>query len=499
MTVFDGIYPLGLGTNRFPVRGADDEAGIEEAVELVVSALDAGVNFVDVTHTYSRGMAMEVLRRAFLRTEKRPGLTLKTRLDIDKTADSVLRRAEQCLKSMGVTKAKYFYVWSLFSLDEFHKIMAPGGLYEGARRLKDEGIVEHICCSTHARPEDMVKLIQSGAFEALTISYSLTNATRLDEVLKAAAEYRVGLAAMNPLGGGIIPRNADFFSFARNTEDRSSAEAALRFVLARPEIQLVLSGVSSRTELEENIRSVEERSSEPDADRVQRVVASIRKLDHFCTGCRYCGGCPVGIPVSDIMQCRNNLLFKADDTTYQAKTPETLENIHLLSKLECDFSVLFETPVNPCIHCGKCEKACTQRLNIVEAIADTYRRAGESGFSVAARKERLDQILNHKRYRKVGFYPGGIYTQTVLKAYRDFFGDPPFQLVLFDGNPAVWGTMDDGIPICAPSDILEELPDCIVITSYKFKEEIFDSISHFEDHGIHIVKLHGDQDIPWLF
>ena len=494
MTIFDGVFPLGLGTNRFPIQGAEDEAGIEASAQLVADALEAGVNFID-----SRGMAMEALRRAFCRTTKRPGVTLKTRLDIDRTSDDVLRRAEQCLKMMGIDKAAYFYVWSLFSIDEFRKIMEPGGLYDGARRLKDEGIVEHICCSTHAPPDDMLQLIRSGAFEALTISYSLVNALRLEKVLEEAAACHVGLAAMNPLGGGIIPKNESYFAFARGEDDRTTAEAAMRFVLARPEIQVVLSGVSSSAQLEQNLRSVQEPSREADAKRIERVSASIRSLRGFCTGCRYCAGCPAGIPVSEIMQSRNNLLFRADDTTYQAKSAETLEDIHFLSKLECDFSVLFDTPDNPCTRCGRCEAVCTQRLSIMGAVSDAYRRAERSHFSVSARKERLDKLLNGHGYRSVGIYPGGIYSQAVLKAYRSCFGEIPFQVTVFDSNPSVWNTVDGGFPVHSPSDIEKIRPDCILVTSYKYKEEIYAAISHYEEDGIHIEKLHEDRDVPWLF
>lgn len=499
MTIFDNVFPLGLGTNRFRVLSANDEEGLDQAADIVVQAIEAGVNFIDVAYTYSRGMSLEVLRRAFQRTDKRPGVTIKTRLDLDKTADGVLRRAEFCLTNMGVDKAKYFYVWSLFSLDEFHRTMAPGGLYEGAQRLKDEGVVEHICCSLHARPEEITEIMKSGAFEGMTISYSLMNALRLDEVLQTAKEYGIGLAAMNPLGGGIIPRNPNYFAFARNSEEDSTPQAALRFIQAHPEIQIILSGVSTKAELESNLQAVQQHTSESDQERIERVTKQIRNLENFCTGCNYCSGCPKGIPISDIMQSRNNMLFQADNTTYQAKSPETLKNIHLLSKLEGDFSVLFETPENPCIQCGKCERACTQNLPIIDAVADTYRRANDSGFSVQARQNRLKELLHTHTYRKVGFYPSGAYTQCVLSFYRRFFGEPSFEIELFDSNPAIWGKMDAGIPVYSPDDILKEKPDCIIITSYKYKEEIYQSIQYHEKEGIRIVKFHKDQDVPWLF
>jgi len=439
-----------------------------------------------------------VLRRAFLRTAKRPNTMIKTRLDLDKSADGVMRRAELCLKGMGLDRATYFYAWSIFSLEEFRRVMAPGGLYEGALRLKDQGLIKHICCSLHAPPEEMVEILKSGVFEAATISYSIINALRLEEVLQTAKENNIGLAVMNPLGGGVIPRNKEFFSFACNNEEKDTVQAALRFIQARPEIQVILSGVSSQDELAANLAAVEQRTSERDEDRVIRVAEKIRGLNNFCTGCRYCSDCPAGIPVSEIMQTRNHLLFASDDVADQSKASETLENINFLPRLEFEFSVLFDKPENPCIRCGKCERVCTQKLSIMDAVEDTYRRAKSSRFSVAARRAQMDELLNGHGYKKVGFYPGGNYTQAIINEYRDTFGEFPFEIEIFDSNPSVWGTMEAGFPVYGPAEISEEHPDCIVVTSHKYKEEIYKSICHHENRGIHVVKFHTDDDVPWL-
>lgn len=85
-------------------------------------------------------------------------------------------------------------------------------------------------------------MLKSRAFEAVTISFSLLNSPRYHEVLRTAHELGIGVAAMNPLGGGIIPNNADFFSFAKSDDGEAVTEAALRYVLAHEPIQIALSG-----------------------------------------------------------------------------------------------------------------------------------------------------------------------------------------------------------------------------------------------------------------
>ena len=244
MTIFDHVFPLGLGTNRFPVKEPSDEEGLELSAQIVADAVKAGVNFIDVAHTYSRGTALEVLRRAFRQTGEFEGVTIKTRLNLDKTADDVRRRAEGNLEAMGLSKATYFYCWSVMSYGEFESLFQKNGIYKGALQLRDEGIVDHLCFSVHAPADDVIKMLRSRAFEAVTISYSLLNALRYQVVLRTASELGIGVAAMNPLGGGIIPNNAEFFSFAQSNGDQTVSEAALRYVLAHKDIQIALSGVS---------------------------------------------------------------------------------------------------------------------------------------------------------------------------------------------------------------------------------------------------------------
>ena len=161
MTIFDHVFPLGLGTNRFPVKEPSDEEGLELSAQIVADAVKAGVNFIDVAHTYSRGTALEVLRRAFRQTGEFEGITIKTRLNLDKTADDVRRRAEGNLEAMGLSKATYFYCWSVMSYGEFESLFQKNGIYKGALQLRDEGIVDHLCFSVHAPADDVIKMLRS--------------------------------------------------------------------------------------------------------------------------------------------------------------------------------------------------------------------------------------------------------------------------------------------------------------------------------------------------
>ena len=501
MSIFSRHFPLGLGTSRFPVVGPNDAKGLENSIKLACSALELGIDYIDVGHNYSAGMAPMILKEAFRQTTRPFSVTVKVQYGEDKTADDARKRVEMHLKAMGLNKAEYFTSWCIWSYSDFEKIMAKGGIYEGALKLKEEGIINHICCSLHAPPNDMIKILASGAFEGATISYSLLNAPLMQPVLDKALDQNIGIAVMNPLGGGLIAKNKDYFSFACNDREQGETiHAALRFVKAHPAVDIVLGGVNSKEELEDSINSFSNPDTEEPQKRISRVLEKVSSLSGFCTGCKYWIGCPKGSPTAAIMQAHNSLLFHPA-TSYNRNSPdELLYNLQIFRKLFIDEGWVPETFENPCVSCGRCEKKCTQKLNIIEAVADIYKRAKDVGYSKLSHCNRLKELLYNKGYRKVGLYPSGGFSKLVINLYKECFGEPNFEWFLFNSDPKTWEGLDGGLIVHSPSDIPKIKPDVILVSTYRFDQEIFDSLQIYKErYGIKVEKLHRKNEVPWVF
>lgn len=498
MTIFDNLFPLGIGTNRFLVKDAGDENGLERAAGLVAAALDAGCSYIDVASSYSKGFAGEICRRAFRMTDAKKDVAVKVSFLSDVSADDALRRVESEFEKLGIDHASFLVVWNIASLAQFEQIMAKGALYEGAARARELGLIDHICFSSHAKPGEIGHMIESGAFEGGTIAFSPLNSVLMEPVLEAARRRGVGLIAMNPLGGGVIPQAEEYFSFLRCQGDDSTATAALRYVHAHPAIQIALSGMSDLEQLRQNLSAFTDRNPIPPEERIGRVNAGFAALEGYCTGCGYCMPCPAGINIPAFMQSRNSTLFPTAPA-YNRTDPEVLRSVRLFRKLQLDFSILPEDGRCRCLDCGACEKKCTQHLPIRTYLKEIYSRVNGAAFSVEARRNRLDLLLNGKGYQRVGFYPGGLYTAKVLEMYMDFFGRPPFQAFLFDSNPNSWGTVVAGHTVQPPEEIKRLDLDAIIITNFNYLDEIYQSVSAYEGQGIDILKLHEPNDVPWVF
>lgn len=500
MGIFDGYFPLGLGTSRLPVSGPNNTAGIEKSVEIILHALESGINYIDVGHNYSAGMAPRALKEAFRQAKSAFSVTVKVQYGEDWTADDARRRVEQHLSAMGLAKAQHFMCWSIWSYNDFERIMQAGGIYEGALKLKNEGVVEHICCSLHAPPADMVRIIESGAFEGITVSYSLLNAVQMQPVLETAMERDVSVAVMNPLGGGLIAQNRDFFSFACGERDNGdTVHAALRFVKAHPAVNIVLGGVSSVDELDDSLAVFSAPDPEPPDGRVKRVLSGLSDIKDFCTGCKYCEGCPQGIPTYALMQARNALLFDPTVSYNRQEPDDLLYNLQIFRKLHYDNNWMPASSKNPCTQCGRCEGLCTQKLEIMAGVSDIYKRAALSGYTEEAHRDRLRELLYGKGYCRVGIYPSGGFSREVIRAYHSFFGEPDFEWILFNSSEKTWGTVEAGLTVHAPSEIPELHPNIILICSYRFEQDIADSLRPYAEQGILVQKLHRENEVPWIF
>jgi predicted aldo/keto reductase-like oxidoreductase len=494
------LSALGYGTNRFKISSPDCDTDIADAAELIKKAIAQGVNYIDVANTYSKGSAEKIVKQALLGAENDDvHLTVKVPNYGSISADETYRKVCASLENMGRHRASFFIAWDIKSYEEFQKLIEKGKLYDGALRAQKDGLVDHVCCSIHAGPADTLKIMESGLFEGITISYSVLNHTIMQTILEKADELDIGIVTMNSLGGGLIPQNPGFFQFLKLGDDETVSMGALRFSYAHPQIACMLSGMATIEELTENIQAVASEEVFLGESRIEAANIGFAKFPGFCTGCGYCHGCPEGIDTAMMMQAYNQIYFTTDKPRYnRSNNMKLLENINICQKLMRQFSFIPENTVNPCRRCGLCEKKCTQSIPIVERLKDLYSRFDESSFSKEYIKSRLKEIFSGN-YTKVVFYSGGGYTAVVLGYLRQFYPDFKTEIFLVDSSPRLWGTKTCGIEIQNPALLSEIKPDIVIVSQYTYQEEIYESIKYLEAENIKVIKLHKDQDVPWLY
>jgi len=177
--------------------------------------------------------------------------------------------------------------------------MGDPATYEVLEALKAEHKIDHYGVSIH-EPVEGLLCLEAGKPEVLQIPFSIFRQEWIGEFLEEARKAGVGLIAREPLGNGFltgrIPRNARFppgdirsnwpremvaaralaaekLSFLVR-QDRTLAQAALRFVLAFPEVGVTIPGIKTPAQAEEDLGASEAPPLTPDEiERVRELYA----------------------------------------------------------------------------------------------------------------------------------------------------------------------------------------------------------------------------------
>ncbi len=341
---------LGFGGMRF--REIDQR---DHCVETMLEAARAGVTYFDTAPGYFETKSEAVFGEAFAEM-RRLGLPFRCATKTFKASEPEIRaEIEAQLKRLGVESIDFYHVWCIGTLQNWRERQSKG-ILPAFRLLKEEGLIRHICVSSHLIGDDIRELLDEGVFEGVLIGYSAANFAFRQKAFAAIASRGLGCAVMNPLAGGIIPRNPALFDFLRTRPEESVAEAALHFLFAHPRISTVLVGYADAEEVRAAVRAVE--SYRPiEAAEIERIKGRLSPafLD-LCTGCLYCEPCPHGVAVSKLMDAYNHRRLYG--------TEEALRE-----RLKWHWSVP-ASAAGGCTECGQCEEECTQRLPIIERLRE---------------------------------------------------------------------------------------------------------------------------------
>jgi predicted aldo/keto reductase-like oxidoreductase len=349
------VSAIGFGGMRFNLKDA-----VENNAGLLQYAFDKGINYFDTAPGYCEDKSEEIFGLAFQKLP-RDKYFVATKL-MPMHVVSAAEAYEKVIKSidrMGVGYIDFFHVWCIRRMEQFDQAINDG-LYEALLKCKAEGLIKHIAFSSHQEGSGVRKVIESGLFEGVLMGINILNFPyRWDGVL-AAKEHGLGVVAMNPLAGGLIPQNEDKLQFLASPGE-TPTQAALRFLVANPNITVALNGFTTREHIDAACRAADaEPMTEEDIARIKSHIS--KNMTRICTACGYCEECPQNIPIPSYMQIYN------DKAVFGKSDEELIESMDF----HHNWGLLAEPRgcAAACIACGRCEESCTQHLNITERLKE---------------------------------------------------------------------------------------------------------------------------------
>ena len=285
----------------------------KEADELVSTALAAGVNFFDTADVYSEGLAEEILGKSLGARRKEVILATKVRGGTGPGPnDEGLSRhhiLEGCHASLKRLNTDYIDLYQAHSFDP----KTP--LEETLRTLDDlvrQGKVRYIGCSNYAAWQMMKALSISEKygmerFVSLQAYYSLMDRDLENELMPLCVDQKLGILIWSPLAGGFLTgkyqrgkprpvksrRTNPQGQFLRFDEEKgfdvveqldriakahhgTVAQAALNYLLSKPQITSVIIGVKTAQQLEDNLKTVSWQMAPEEVVRLDTISALVR-------------------------------------------------------------------------------------------------------------------------------------------------------------------------------------------------------------------------------
>jgi len=335
----------------------------EKAVALLRRGYELGINLFDSAPYYHNGESEVVLGEALVGI--RDNVCVSTKCPMEVGPSRWLSMLEQSLRRLRTDHIDFYHCWGI-GWDSFAgNVQGEGRFLSEIRKAKEEGTVRHLSFSFHDGAQNLSRIVDAGVFETMLVQYNLLDRSNEQGIAHAHAQG-LGVAVMGPVGGGRLGPPAPAIQKLVSSTVKSTAETALRFVFANPNVDVALSGMSAIQQVEENaaLASLGAELSEAELGRVNAMAEENKRLaDLYCTGCNYCMPCPHGINVPEIFKIYNyHRLYGIEEAArglYAALAPDGPPWSR-------------SAKADTCQECGECESKCPQHLPIMERLKEAH-------------------------------------------------------------------------------------------------------------------------------
>jgi len=354
---------------RLPVKGEYSDVDEPAAIELVRYAIDNGVNYIDTAYPYHGGNSERVLGKA-MADGYRDKVALATKLPPweVKSADDFDRLLNEQLQRLRCERIEMYLLHNLNW--KWWPLLRDLGALEWLQEAQRDGRIGEVGFSFHDRTELFKEIVDAYDWVFCQIQYSIVNedVQAGTEGLKYAADTGLAVIVMEPLFGGTLAAPPDAIREIWDAAGLDPVDMALRWLWNKPEVSLVLSGMSTLDQVKANIASASRSGvgslGEDHLEVIARVQAGYKETHSIpCTKCGYCMPCPSGVHIP------TNFEFYNAAVTFGGTARSLNRNLYA--------SLSEHERASACTRCGECEEKCPQQIGISELMPTVHEELGE--------------------------------------------------------------------------------------------------------------------------
>ena len=358
---------LSFGAMRLPTIGGES-ANIDypEAVRMMRTAFDQGVNYVDTAYGYHGGNSELAVAQA-LADGYRSKVLLATKSPtwrIESAADFP-RFLDEQLTKLQTDHIDFYLQHGLGSsrLGKFHDFE----IFQQAQKAKEAGKIRYYGFSFHDRLSVFEELLDNYPWDFVQIQYNYldTEYQAGRAGLEKAAAMNIPVIAMEPLRGGRLAADLppEVLALLQGAKpERHPVEWAFRWLADQPGVTSILSGMSTLAQVEHNLAlcsipsMVVGNLTTAERDLLMEVAQVWRaRIRVNCTACNYCIPCPQGVEIPGLFSLYNNAAMF--ETWQQAQRRYT----RLVEE---------KKDAAQCNGCAACEGLCPHKVPIIAALKE---------------------------------------------------------------------------------------------------------------------------------
>lgn len=403
---------LGYGCMRWPSATSPRKDGcpIDQLAvnDLIDYALARGVNYFDTAPVYGQGWSETVTGKA-LKRHPREKFFIATKMSgaSDLSRENMMAMYHRSFRNLQVDYIDFYLLHAIGGggMELFNKRFIQNGMLDFLIEERSRGRIRHLGWSFHGDIEVFNRVLEMHDrihwdFVQIQLNYvdwrhaSAYNAdwqkamgddTNAEYLYEELAERDIPVVVMEPLlGGRLASVTQNVLAQMKQKRQEDSAVAwAFRFAGSFPKVLTVLSGMTYKEHLDDNLRTFSPLVplSDEESKFLENVAESMKDSQNIpCTDCKYCMPCPYGIDIPGIFlhynKCVNhgNISKSSLDVNYEKARRAFL--------IRYDRSVPKLRQADHCIGCGQCISRCPQ------------------GISIPLQMRRIDDYVEKLRQRK---------------------------------------------------------------------------------------------------
>jgi len=182
----------------------------QESIQIIRTALDSGINFLDNCWDYHDGLS-EIRMGKALRDGYRKKAFLMSKID-GQTKALAAKQINESLQRLQTDHVDLMQLHEVIRESDPARIFGPGGSFEAMMEAKEQGKVRYIGFTGHKSPDIHLKMLETAAAHNFTFDTVQMPLNVMDahfdsfekKVLPVLVKHQIGVLGMKPMGWGVI-------------------------------------------------------------------------------------------------------------------------------------------------------------------------------------------------------------------------------------------------------------------------------------------------------